>query len=688
MLFRKVLLLILIAAAAFAQNASDASERLYQAVRNDNMATLRALIKEHGANAKDSHGQTPLMFAAAYGSLDAMKLLIASGADVKAENDAGATALHWGAYDAQKIRLLLESGADPNKASRIGRTPLIVAAGTAGTLEAVKLLLEKGTDVNAADGNGFTPLIVAAGVDNAPVAKLLIEKGANINAKANTGQEATPLMSAAHNGNVQLTRLLLAREADVTPISADRSGNVKNGPVAFGNATALHFAVTSGSTEMVRTVLDATVAANPAAVNAKDVRGMTPLVFAISTDRPNLEIVRMLLAKGADASIKTKDGESAYDWARKFNNPPVLAALKLQAASNSAQASVQAVADVKNNTPQQAVERSLPLLQRTSANVFTDGGCVACHAQPIVGMAIEHARARGWNMDEAVTKSWAAESLRVANSLNASVQTLLQGREGGGNPDTQVYDGMMLITAGVPAGQGPAAPGIDAVVHYLASKQRAAGNWTGVGATRAPIQDGDVSRTAMAIRVLAVYGMPGRRAELRDRIARATDWLSRQTPLSTEDRVMQILGLKWASSEPNGTESNAIPTALRERPLREKQMKQLTAALMGIQRADGGWAQTPYLTSDAYATGQALYTLHEMGISFSNPVFRKGADFLLKTQKEDGSWYVKSRAMKIQPYFQSGFPYDHDQWISTAATAWAVMGLNLTEPDGPALARK
>jgi hypothetical protein len=47
----------------------------------------------------------------------------------------------------------------------------------------------------------------------------------------------------------------------------------------------------------------------------------------------------------------------------------------------------------------------------------------------------------------------------------------------------------------------------------------------------------------------------------------------------------------------------------------------------------------------------------------------------VKTQFPDGSWYVRSRAPKLQPYFQSAFPYDHDQWISTAATAMAVMAL-------------
>jgi hypothetical protein len=57
------------------------------------------------------------------------------------------------------------------------------------------------------------------------------------------------------------------------------------------------------------------------------------------------------------------------------------------------------------------------------------------------------------------------------------------------------------------------------------------------------MQDGDFSRTAMGIRALAVYGIPARKGEIAERIARAADWLARQTPQSTEERVMQILGL-------------------------------------------------------------------------------------------------------------------------------------------------
>jgi hypothetical protein len=51
--------------------------------------------------------------------------------------------------------------------------------------------------------------------------------------------------------------------------------------------------------------------------------------------------------------------------------------------------------------------------------------------------------------------------------------------------------------------------------------------------------------------------------------------------------------------------------------------------------------------------------------------------FLLRTQLEDGSWFVRSRAIPVQPYFDSGFPHGRDQFISAAATNWATMALML-----------
>jgi hypothetical protein len=103
--------------------------------------------------------------------------------------------------------------------------------------------------------------------------------------------------------------------------------------------------------------------------------------------------------------------------------------------------------------------------------------------------------------------------------------------------------------------------------------------------------------------------------------------------------------------------------------------------LIAAQRSDGGWSQTPSLATDAYATGQALMALQESGaVKPSDAACERASQFLLKTQLADGSWYVRSRAVPLQPYFESDFPHGHDQWISAAATAWATRSLSTLTP--------
>jgi squalene cyclase len=122
---------------------------------------------------------------------------------------------------------------------------------------------------------------------------------------------------------------------------------------------------------------------------------------------------------------------------------------------------------------------------------------------------------------------------------------------------------------------------------------------------------------------------------------------------------MQLLGLAWADSD-------------RERT------RGLGARLLTEQLPDSGWAQRSGFASDAYATGQVLYALQAAaGIPASNPALLRGIRYLLGTQYEDGSWYVRSRSVKFQPYFESGFPHGHEQWISAAGTAWAGLALAL-----------
>jgi hypothetical protein len=163
--------------------------------------------------------------------------------------------------------------------------------------------------------------------------------------------------------------------------------------------------------------------------------------------------------------------------------------------------------------------------------------------------------------------------------------------------------------------------------------------------------------TALSVRALEAYAPLPLKADYKRAVQRAATWLARATAKNNEDYAYRVLGLTWA-----GAGRAAIRRA--------------ADALIAQQRADGGWGQIPTLPSDAYATGQALTALVETGVVRpSDPVYQRGVRFLLETQLEDGSWFVRSRAIPIQPYFESGFPHGRDQFISAAATNWATMAL-------------
>lgn len=74
-----------------------------------------------------------------------------------------------------------------------------------------------------------------------------------------------------------------------------------------------------------------------------------------------------------------------------------------------------------------------------------------------------------------------------------------------------------------------------------------------------------------------------------------------------------------------------------------------------------------------------MYALLESGAATPTTIaIQRGTAYLLSTQRADGSWYVRSRAPKFQPYFNGGFPYEHDQWISAMGTGWATAALSLS----------
>jgi squalene-hopene cyclase-like protein len=136
--------------------------------------------------------------------------------------------------------------------------------------------------------------------------------------------------------------------------------------------------------------------------------------------------------------------------------------------------------------------------------------------------------------------------------------------------------------------------------------------------------------------------------------------LATAAPKSNEDQTFQLLGLEWGKADKSA-------------------LQKLAQTLLARQRNDGGWGQLPTLESDAYATGQALVALHQAGgLPVTHRAYQRGVNYLLAAQAADGSWAVQSRSFPFQKYFESGFPYGHNQWISAAASSWATMALILT----------
>jgi ankyrin repeat protein len=602
----------------------------YLPIRNNDLPTLRKLIRDPGPKARDARGNSPLMYAAALGSLDSMRLLLDAGSDPNASNDFAATPLMWCAGDAAKVRLLVSKGAKVDARSKLGRTPLLIAAAYDGATEAARLLIEKGADVNARDESGMSVLEQAAASNHIELVRLLLAKDAAVNSADGGG--FTPLLQAAGNGdrNAPLVKLLLEHGAIANVKSGDTFEIVKNGPILLGHLTPLQIAAGMANYEAVEALLKA-----GADVNAKDVRDATPLVFAVTTDHANPKIVELLLAKGAAR-------EPALDWARRYQNPAILPLFGMSPAKHAA--------GVPNGEPgrgaREAVAKALGSSQREAAKFLAAGGCVSCHAEHLNGIAVSAAKPLGVQADYDLE---AREGRATASLRGALEQQLFQVQDPAAGVDGMQFSLMQMAASGV-------APTLatDSLIHHIAAMQRKEGDWPNYGVLRPPLEDGGFSHTAKGIRALRLYAIPGRKTEFDDRVARAAAWLEKAEPVSTEDRTMQILGIAWAG---------------RKSPANRVQQ------LVSKQHAEGGWGQTDYLPADAYATGEALWALHESGMTPSDPVYRRGVDYLLHTQEQDGSWHVVTRALGFQPYFESGFPHGHDQWISQSGTAMAAIAL-------------
>ena len=346
--------------------------------------------------------------------------------------------------------------------------------------------------------------------------------------------------------------------------------------------------------------------------------------------------------------MKSSRGLTALDFARRLGATPMVDLLVKAGAKEGIALADPAMHPKPAATFRAAIERSIPLLQRTDVTFLEKAGCVSCHHNNLTAMAVAAVRRNGIHVDDEISRK---QLQAIASYMDTWRERLLQNIGIPRNQDTVSY-----ILVGMAAANYAPDVATDAAARYLKGRQGSDGHWW-IQGPRNPLESSDIQVTAVSMRALQVYAPKTERAQYEKAAQLASGWLVKAEPKSNEDRAFQLLGLKWSKAS-------------------QETIRKAAAELLAAQRADGGWGQLPSMASDAYATGQTLVALHESGaLAVIDTAYQCGIRFLLNTQLEDGSWYVKSRSHPFQPYFESGFPHGHDQWISAAATNWAVMAL-------------
>jgi hypothetical protein len=301
-----------------------------------------------------------------------------------------------------------------------------------------------------------------------------------------------------------------------------------------------------------------------------------------------------------------------------------------------------AAQEISADALKRAAQKGLALLESTSPTFIQKGGCNSCHNQKLGAAAQAFARQRGIPTGPAIAQ--------LADELSeATTERFIEYAQGGGSAVSGL--GYELFARAV--AKEPGDERLQAQLYYLRSVQRADGSWR-AGGNRPPITFDDFTPTAFVVNALNTYALPAHAADTKQRIDRARAWLLQSQPQTTQERAFHLLGLTWSKA-------GAI--------------KQAMAGLQKQQGSDGGWSQLPAMSSDAYATGMALYAMYQAGLPVKDASYQKGLRYLLNKQAPDGTWHVKTRSLPFQPYFETGYPYDHDQWISAAGAAYATMAI-------------
>ncbi len=316
------------------------------------------------------------------------------------------------------------------------------------------------------------------------------------------------------------------------------------------------------------------------------------------------------------------------------------AALCLSASSSAA--------EITDGQIRAAIEQAIPWLEKASAGSSKENKCFTCHNHALPVLALSEAKRRGFSVDEDILSS---QLKHIHAHLKRGEQRYLDGKGQGGQVLTAGYALWALQVGGLAHDATT-----DAVANYLLKRQNDKDHWSQKG-TRPPSDGNEFTTTYVALRGLHGFTPEAQDESKQTRFSAAAKWLSTTQPADTEDAVFRLKSLRIVEAG----ETDATSAV-------EELLKQ--------QKPDGGWAQTTKMECDVYATSSVLASLLKAGrLNPEHPAIRNGVRFLLDRQLDDGTWHVVTRADGFQPYYETGFPHDEDQFISVAASSWATIAL-------------
>lgn len=305
-----------------------------------------------------------------------------------------------------------------------------------------------------------------------------------------------------------------------------------------------------------------------------------------------------------------------------------------------------------------SIERGLVPILSAVERYPSHRKCFSCHHQTLPMLAIRSVREVGiaGDFEKPFEDSWTL----TAKAFENRIQTLRSGGRIGGDSATVSH---ALWAAELSGNRETELT--EAFLTYIEKKQHADGYWK-PQSDRPPLEGTELSTTALVISLLESQIETEERTRT---LQQAKTWIDSAQPQDQQERSF----LFWYLS---GRKEQSAATAEKCEALRDE--------IRSRQRSDGGWSQLDdeEMPSDAYATGQTLYFLLSGGLPREDPMIRSGAEFLVKSQQEDGSWFVQTRSKPVQPWYDNGDPHGKSQFISTPASCWAVAALAKSLP-GP-----